>query len=51
MWRSFDLQNETIVNPTNYKIGVSYSNIFQICVFSLGIITLVILLIYQMQSC
>ena len=37
--RSFDLQNETIVNPTNYKIGVSYSNIFHICVFSLGIIT------------
>ena len=36
--KSLDFYNETIVNPTNYKIEISFSNILQICIFCFGII-------------
>ena len=38
--RFSDSQNEYIVNLINYKIGLSFSNILKICLFSLGIIIL-----------
>ena len=38
--KSLDFCNETIVNPTNYKIEINFSNILQICVVSFGIIIL-----------
>ena len=38
--KSLDFYNETIVNSTNYKIEISFSNIHQICVFSFAIIIL-----------
>ena len=38
--KSIDVYNETTINPTNYKIKISFSNILHICVFILGIIIL-----------
>ena len=38
--KSLDVYNETIINSTNYKIKISFSNILHICVFILGIIIL-----------